>query len=133
MKNIVTKLGLYKNYGFFNHVYFLDCDYPLNEKTLEDVVEFIVKEPFFDIMIHANDLSVDVIETIKCLSKIRTIVFQSDEILFEDFATMDKETMNVFGIDNINVMIDALGDTINLKDSIREKKLVKYDYFNLPF
>ena len=133
MKNVITKFGSYKDNGFFNHIYFVDTDYNFNEKSIEEIVKFIVKDPFHDIMIHANDLNVDVIDTIKCVSKIKDIIFQTDTILFEDISIMDENTLNTLGMDKVDIMIDALGDMIDLKNSLKRQKFIKYHYNNLPF
>ena len=44
MKNVITKFAAYKEYGLFNHIYLLDVDYVFNEKSVEDIMEFIKNE-----------------------------------------------------------------------------------------
>ena len=84
-------------------------------------------------LIHTNDITLDVIHTIKEISKTKKIWFQSDTLLFEDFAAIDKETLKILGLDQISIMIDALGDTIDLKKTLKEEVLVKFNYMELPF
>lgn len=79
MKNVITKFTTYKDYGLFNHIYLLDVDYVFNEKSVEDIMEFVKSEPFFD------------------------------------------------------VMIDALGDEIDVRKSLKEDNLVSFIYEELPF
>lgn len=133
MKNIVLKYGYYNDYGFFSHIYFLDVNYDFNEKTINEIVEFVSEEPFSDVMIHANDLNYNIIEVLKEISKLKNIWFESKTILFEDFAVMEKESMEILGINKISIMIDGLGDVINFKKSIKENSLVKFNYKELPF
>jgi hypothetical protein len=133
MKNVITKFGPFKEYGMFNHIYFLDCDYDFNDRTIEELTDFVNKEPFSDILIHSNDLTLDVVRTLKELSKIKEIWFESEYLLFENFAVMEKESLETLGIDKISVMIDSLGDVIDLEKSIQEQKLVKFDYEEAPF
>jgi len=133
MKNVITKRAIYGEYSYFTHIYFLNVDYNFNEKNIEEVVDFVNEDPFSDVLIHANDITLDVIKTIKEISKIRRIWFQTDTFLFEDFAVIDKEDLKILGLDQISVMIDALGDTIDLKKTIEEDVLVKFNYMELPF
>ena len=133
MKNVITKFDSYKNIGLFNHIYFLDVNYDFNEKTINEIVEFVSEEPFSDVMIHANDLNHNIIEVLKEISKLKNIWFESKTILFEDFAVMEKESMEILGINRISIMIDGLGDVINFKKSIKENSLVKFNYKELPF
>ncbi len=133
MKNIVTKFDFYKDISFFNHIYFLDVDFSFNEKTIEEIKEFVSEEPFYDVLIHTNDLTLDVIKVLKEISKTKKIWFETNDMLFEDFGVMQDETMKILGIDNIYVMIDALGDVIDFKKSLKENVLIKFNYMELPF
>lgn len=133
MKNIVTKRAYYKDISYFSHIYFLDINYDFNEKSIEELVDFVNSDPFSDVLIHTNDITLDVIHTIKELSKVKTIWLQSDTFLFEDFGVMDKEVLQILGIDKIQIMIDALGDIIDFNKSVENEKLVKFNYMELPF
>lgn len=133
MKNVVTKYMYYKDIDFFNHIYFLDVDYDFNEKTIDDIIKFVTDEPFFDVLIHANDITHDIVTVIKEVSKVKNVWFESSEMLFETFATMQEDTRRVIGFDKVQVMIDALGDVIDVKKSIEEESLVKFNYMELPF
>ena len=64
MKNVITKCATYKNYGLFNHIYLLDVDYVFNDKSIADIIRFIKSDPFFDVIIHTNDISYVVIHLI---------------------------------------------------------------------
>ena len=114
MKNVITKFAAYKEYGLFNHIYLLDVDYVFNEKSVEDIMEFIKNEPFFDVMIHTNDISHEVIRLFKEISKYKNIWLQSNELYYEEFGNMNEDTIKIIGFDKVNVMIDALGDEIDL-------------------
>lgn len=133
MKNVIIKQKQYKDYGIFTHIYCVDVNYDFNEKSVEDIVKFVKEEPFFDVLIHTNDISHDVIKVIEEISKIKTIWFKSDKMLFEDFATMQEESRKTIGFDKIEVMIDTLGDVIDVKKSLEEEKLVNFNYMELPF
>ncbi len=133
MKNVITKRAIYGEYSYFTHIYFLNVDYDFNEKSIEEVVNFVNEDPFSDVLIHTNDITLDVIHTIKEISKTKKIWFQSDTLLFEDFAAIDKEALKILGLDQISIMIDALGDTIDLKKTLKEEVLVKFNYMELPF
>ena len=133
MKNIVTKFDFYKDISFFNHIYFLDVDFSFNEKTIEEIKEFVSEEPFYDVLIYTNDLTLDVIKVLKEISKTKKIWFETNDMLFEDFGVMQDETMKILGIDNIYVMIDALGDVIDFKKSLKQNVLIKFNYMELPF
>ena len=133
MKNVITKCATYKNYGLFNHIYLLDVDYVFNEKSVEDIMEFIKNEPFFDVMIHTNDISHEVIRLFKEISKYKNIWLQSNELYYEEFGNMNEDTIKIIGFDKVNVMIDALGDEIDVKKSLQEDNLVSFIYDKLPF
>ena len=133
MKNVITKCATYKNYGLFNHIYLLDVDYVFNEKSVEDIMEFIKNEPFFDVMIHTNDISHEVIRLFKEISKYKNIWLQSNELYYEEFGNMNEDTIKIIGFDKVNVMIDALGDEIDVKKSLEEDNLVSFIYEKLPF
>lgn len=133
MKNVITKFTTYKDYGLFNHIYLLDVDYVFNEKSVEDIMEFVKSEPFFDVMIHTNDISHEVIELFKEISKYKDIWLQSDELYYEEFGNMNEDSINTIGFDKINVMIDALGDEIDVRKSLKEDNLVSFIYEELPF
>ena len=133
MKNVITKFAAYKEYGLFNHIYLLDVDYVFNEKSVEDIMEFIKNEPFFDVMIHTNDISHEVIHLIQEISKYKDIWLQSDELYYEEFGNMDEDAIKTIGFDKVKVMIDALGDEINVKKSLQEDNLVSFIYDKLPF
>lgn len=132
MKNIVLKYGYYNDYGFFGHVYYVDCDYCFNKKTVNEIVKFVMNEPLNDVLIHTNDLNHEIIEVVKEISKFKNVWLQTQTFLFEDFAVMKKETLKILGFDKIDVMIDALGDIIDVKKSLREEKLVEFNK-NVPF
>ena len=133
MKNVITKCATYKNYGLFNHIYLLDVDYVFNEKSVEDIMEFIKNEPFFDVMIHTNDISHEVIRLFKEISKYKNIWLQSNELYYEEFGNMNEDIIKIIGFDKVNVMIDALGDEIDVKKSLKEDNLVSFIYEKLPF
>ena len=95
MKNVITKFATYKNYGLFKHIYLLDVDYTFNEKSVEDIMEFIKNEPFFDVMIHTNDISHEVIRLFKEISKYKNIWLQSDELYYEEFGNMNEDTIKI--------------------------------------
>ena len=132
MKNIVLKTDFYKDIHYMNHIYFLDVDFDFNEKNIEDIIKF-VDNPLIDVMIHSNDLTVDVIQTLKEIGKYRNIWFETKNILFEDFAVMEKESIETLGINHIDVMIDGLGEMIDLQKSLEEGKILRADYWILPF
>lgn len=131
MKNVITTFATYKNYGLFNHIYLLDVDYTFNEKSVEDIMEFIKNEPFFDVMIHTNDISHEVIRLFKEISKYKNIWLQSNELYYEEFSNMNEDTIKIIGFDKVNVMIDALGDEIDVKKSLEEDNLVSFIYERL--
>lgn len=133
MKNVVTKLGYYKDINYFIHIYFLNIGYEFNEKSLEDILKFVNDEPFFDVLIHTNGITHDIVEVIKEISKLKNVWLESDEMLFENFAVMQEETIKEIGFDKIEIMIDALEDVIDVKKSLTEGKLVKFNYMELPF
>ena len=133
MKNAITKFAAYKEYGLFNHIYLLDVDYVFNEKSVEDIMEYIKNEPFFDVMIHTNDISHEVIRLFKEISKYKNIWLQSNELYYEEFGNMNEDTIKIIGFDKVNVMIDALGDEIDVKKSLKENNLVSFIYEKLPF
>ena len=133
MKNVITKFAVYKEYGLFNHIYLLDVDYVFNEKSVEDIMEFIKNDPFFDVMIHTNDISHEVIRLFKEISKYKNIWLQSNELYYEEFGNMNEDIIKIIGFDKVNVMIDALGDEINVKKSLQEDNLVSFIYEKLPF
>lgn len=133
MKNVITKFAAYKEYGLFNHIYLLDVDYVFNEKSVEDIMEFIKNEPFFDVMIHTNDISHEVIRLFKEISKYKNIWLQSNELYYEEFGNMNEDIIKIIGFDKVNVMIDALGDEIDVKKSLKENNLVSFIYEKLPF
>ena len=114
MKNVITKFATYKNYGLFKHIYLLDVDYVFNDKSIADIIRFIKSDPFFDVMIHTNDISHEVIRLFKEISKYKNIWLQSNELYYEEFGNMNEETIKIIGFDKVNVMIDALGDEIDL-------------------
>ena len=133
MKNVITQFAAYKEYGLFNHIYLLDVDYVFNEKSVEDIMEFIKNEPFFDVMIHTNDISHEVIRLFKEISKYKNIWLQSNELYYEEFGNMNEDIIKIIGFDKVNVMIDALGDEIDVKKSLKENNLVSFIYEKLPF
>lgn len=133
MKNVITKFTTYKEYGLFNHIYLLDVDFIFNEKSIEDIMEFIKNEPFFDVMIHTNDISNEIIKLFKEISKYKDIWLQSDELYYEEFGNMNENTIKFIGFDKVKVMIDALGDVIDVKKSLQEDNLVSFIYEKLPF
>lgn len=133
MKNVITKFTTYKEHGLFNHIYLLDVDFIFNEKSIEDIMEFIKNEPFFDVMIHTNDISNEIIKLFKEISKYKDIWLQSDELYYEEFGNMNEDMIKIIGFDKVKVMIDALGDVIDVKKSLQEDNLVSFIYEKLPF
>lgn len=133
MNNVITKFTTYKEYGLFNHIYLLDVDYTFNEKSVENIMEFIKNEPFFDVMIHTNDISNEIIKLFKEISKYKDIWLQSDELYYEEFGNMNEDMIKIIGFDKVKVMIDALGDVIDVKKSLQEDNLVSFIYEKLPF
>lgn len=127
MKNVLLKYGYYDEYGFFSHVYYVDCDYSFNEKNVNEIIEFVMNEPLNDVLIHTNDLSHEIIELVKEISNFKKVWLQTQTFLFEDFAVMKEETLKILGFDKIDVMIDALGDIIDVKKSLKEEKLVEFN------
>ena len=91
-----------------------------------------MNEPLNDVLIHTNDLSHEIIEIVKEISKFKKVWLQTQTFLFEDFAVMKEETLKILGFDKIDVMIDALGDIIDVKKSLKEEKLVEFNK-NVPF
>ncbi len=133
MKNIITKFCSYKDIGLFNHIFILDVNYVFNEKSIEDIINYVKNEPFFDVLIHTNYITDDVVTLLQKISEFKKIWLQSDKILFEDIGVLDDEDIIRNGIDKIEVMIDALGDMIDLKKSLNGKSFVKFDLVSLPF
>lgn len=133
MKNVITKFTTYKEYGLFNHIYLLDVDFIFNEKSIEDIMEFVKNEPFFDVMIHTNDISNEIVKLFKEISKYKDIWLQSDELYYEEFGNMNEDMIKIIGFDKVKVMIDALGDEIDVKKSLQEDNLVSFIYEKLPF
>jgi len=133
MKNVITKFCSYKDIGLFNHIYILDVNYDFNEKSVEDVINYVKNEPFFDVLIHTNYITDDVTILLEKLSEFKEIWLESDKILFEDIGILSDEDIVKMGINKINVMIDGLGDMIDVKKSLNEKSFVKYNYIELPF
>ena len=133
MKNVITKFTTYKEYGLFNHIYLLDVDFIFNEKSIEDIMEFVKNESFFDVMIHTNDISNEIIKLFKEISKYKDIWLQSDELYYEEFGNMNEDMIKIIGFDKVKVMIDALGDVIDVKKSLQEDNLVSFIYEKLPF
>lgn len=133
MKNVITKFTTYKEYGLFNHIYLLDVDYVFNEKNVEDIIEFVKNEPFFDVMIHTNDISNEIIKLFKEISKYKDIWLQTNELYYEEFGNMNEDTIKIIGFDKLKVMIDALGDEIDVKKSLQEDNLVPFIYEKLTF
>lgn len=133
MKNVITKFTTYKEYGLFNHIYLLDVDFIFDEKSIEDIMEFVKNEPFFDVMIHTNDISNEIIKLFKEISKYKDIWLQSDELYYEEFGNMNENTIKFIGFDKVKVMIDALGDVIDVKKSLQEDNLVSFIHEKLPF
>ena len=111
----------------------LDVDYVFNDKSIADIIRFIKSDPFFDVMIHTNDISHEVIHLIQEISKYKDIWLQSDELYYEEFGNMDEDAIKTIGFDKVKVMIDALGDEINVKKSLQEDNLVSFIYDKLPF
>ena len=52
---------------------------------------------------------------------------------YEEFGNMDEDAIKTIGFDKVKVMIDALGDEINVKKSLQEDNLVSFIYDKLPF
>ena len=133
MKNVITKFCPYKNIGLFNYIYILDVNYNFNEKSIEEIINWVKDEPFFDVLIYTNHITTDITILLEKLSEFKKIWLQSDEILFEDIGVLSNEDIMRSGIDKIEVMIDGLGDMIDVKKSLNEKSFVKYNDIELPF
>ena len=99
MKNIALKSNFYKNIGFFTHIYFVNADYVFNEKSFDEIIEFIYENPFHDVLIHANDINADVVRLIKEISKTKHVWLESQSFLAEDFVMLKEDAMKVLGID----------------------------------
>ena len=75
MKNVILKTKEYKNYGLFNHVFLIDVNYKFNEKSVDEIFEFIKSDPFSPVMIHTDGFS---LELISLLEKIYSECNESD-------------------------------------------------------
>ena len=129
MKNVVMKNKTYKDYGMFNHIYLLDVKYDFNDKSVEDVMNFVNSDPLSPVMIHTSGFS---LELIRLLDRIfsetsKEIWFNTDNFLFEDFYGLDDKTIEMFNIHKIDYIIDALGDEIDFKRSMVYNELIKYE------
>lgn len=111
----------------------IDVNYNFNEKSVEEIIKVVKEEPFCPVMLHIDDISVEIIELIKRLSEFKEVWLQSNTLFYEDFANMNKETIMTFGIDRIKVMIDALEDEIDIEKSLNDDNLVSFIYEEVPF
>jgi hypothetical protein len=145
MKNVILKTKEYKNYGLYNHVFLIDVNYKFNEKSVDEIFEFIKSDPFSPVMIHTDGFSLELISLLEKIYSELT-VFEEDEVklykeiwlktnkfIFEDFAALDDKTIELFNIDKIDYIIDALGDEIDLKRSMVYNELIKYEHIECPF
>ena len=145
MKNVILKTKEYKDYGLFNHVYIVDVKYHFNDKSVDEIMEYLKSDPFSPVMIHTNGFSLELIELLeKIYSELtvfeedkiilyKEIWFNTDKFTFEEFSTLDEKTICFFNIDKIDYMVDALGDEIDFKRSIVFNELIKYEHIECPF
>jgi len=137
MKNVITKTTVYKDYGLFQHVYFVDVNYNFNEKSVKDIIKYVKSDPFSPVMIHTNDISIEIIRLIKKISELydysKEIWLKTDNFLFEDFMTFDEENFSILGLDKIDILIDKLGDEIDLKFSWHYDTYIPYEHVKCPF
>jgi hypothetical protein len=126
MKNVILKTAEYKDYGMFSHVYFVDVNYDFNEKNIDEIVEFIEKTPFMDVMIHSNDIIFGLGELLKKISQDKEIWFETNGFLFEDLAYLSDDFYSTLGFDKIDAIIDNIGQPIDFKRSIVYNELVEY-------
>ena len=52
---------------------------------------------------------------------------------YEEFGNMNEDMIKIIGFDKVKVMIDALGDVIDVKKSLQEDNLVSFIHEKLPF
>ena len=133
MKNVVTKLTSYNNINIFNNIYFLNVKYDFNEKDIGEIIDFVKKEPFCDILIHTDDITIDVINTIKAISNIKDVWLKSNVLTFEELLAISEQGKEILGIDRIDKMIDSTDNVIDFKKSLENGFLVKFNYMELPF
>ena len=133
MKNVVTKLTSYNNINIFNNIYFLNVKYDFNEKDIGEIIDFVKKEPFYDVLIHTDDITIDVINTIKAISNIKNVWLKSNVLTFEDLLAISEQGKEILGIDRIDKMIDSTDNVIDFKKSLENGFLVKFNYMELPF
>lgn len=136
MKNVIVKQKAYKDYGIFTHIYCVDVNYDFNEKSVEEIVKCVKDYFLFPVMIHTNDISVELVSLLKKLSElsyIDEIWLNTSNFLFEYFADIDNKTIEELALDNIDYMIDALGDEIDFKGSLVFNELIKYEHIECPF
>lgn len=133
MKNVVTKLTSYNNINIFNNIYFLNVKYDFNEKDIGEIIDFVKKEPFCDVLIHTDDITIDVINTIKAISNIKNVWLKSNVLTFEDLLAISEQGKEILGIDRIDKMIDSTDNVIDFKKSLENGFLVKFNYMELPF
>ena len=126
MKNVILKTAEYKDYGIFSHVYFVDVNYVFNEKNIDEIVEFIEKTPFMNVMIHSDDIIFGIGELLKKISQDKEIWFETNGFLFEDLAYLSDDFYLTLGFDKIDVIIDNIGQPIDFKRSIVYNELVEY-------
>ena len=133
MKNVVTKLTSYNNINIFNNIYFLNVKYDFNEKDIGELIDFVKKELFCDVHIHTDDITIDVINTIKAISNIKNVWLKSNVLTFEDLLAISEQGKEILGIDRIDKMIDSTDNVIDFKKSLENGFLVKFNYMELPF
>ena len=127
MKNVIMKSEWYKDYGMFSHIYLLDVDYDFNDKSIEDIMDFVNSDPLSPIMIHTNDITYDLVEILKKMTMDKEIWFEIKNELFENIADFPESCVIDWGILNIDYIVDALGDEIDYKRSVVFNELIKYD------
>ena len=81
MKNVITKFCPYKNIGLFNYIYILDVNYNFNEKSIEEIINWVKDEPFFDVLIYTNHITADITILLEKLSEFKKIFISSSVIL----------------------------------------------------
>lgn len=137
MKNVIIKQKQYKDYGIFTHIYCVDVNYDFNEKSVEEIVKCVEDCFLFPVMIHTNDISLEIVNLLKKISKLppykNEIWLNTNNFLFEYFADIDEETIEELALDNIDYMVDALGDEIDFKGSLVFNELIKYEHIECPF
>ena len=127
MKNVIMKNECYKDYGMFNHIYLLDVDYDFNDKSIEDIMDFVNSDPLSPIMIHTNDITYYLVEILKKMTMDKEIWVEIKNELFENIADFPESCVIDWGILNVDYIVDALGDEIDYKRSVVFNEFIRYD------